>query len=226
MKHTMKFGMIAGMILCSALAFGQTQLELNDSADGALKKADAELNATYKEVLASLNDASKAALKKSQVAWIKYRDLCIKSEGAQYEGGSMQPMVEMRCGAELTAEKTVRLRGMLPEAVARTKAALPAPDAQQAALKKADAKLNKVYKDFMEIGPSPPVKEAQKAWLAYRDLCAAAEATLYDKDAATVVNAKSVTELTQARTERLKGLFMETYDDEDETGAKPEASGQ
>lgn len=215
MKMT-RLTLVAVFVFAGMGAFAQTQMELTESADDAYKKADAELNAVYKQVMVSLPAPAKEALKQSQVAWIRYRDLCIKSEGAQYEGGSIQPMIELKCGAELSQEKAERLRGMLPEAVNKLKTALPKAEAQQDALKKADARLNKVYKDFMGGETNKPVKDAQLAWLKYRDLCAKAEAALYDAAAAPVVEAKCVTELTLARKERLKGLFMERYDEEED----------
>lgn len=205
---------IVALALWAVSAFGQTQAELTVSADEVLKKADAELNAVYKEVMASLDDAGKAALKESQRAWVKYRDLCGESEGSMYEGGSIQPMVVLQCHGDLTKEKSGRLRGMLPEGVARNSMGLPSLEAQQAALKKADDKLNKVYKDFMALGPNDKVKEAQRAWIEYRDLCVKAEAAAYEEDDAQVVAAKCATELTLARIERLKGLFMEGYEEE------------
>ncbi|MDX9974173.1 MAG: lysozyme inhibitor LprI family protein [FCB group bacterium] len=145
---------------------------------------------------------------------MKYRDFCAESEGAMYEGGSIQPMVVLQGHADLTKEKTARLKGMLPEGVARNTMGLPSLEAQQAALKKADDKLNKVYKDFMSPEPNAKVKEAQRAWLEYRDLCVKAEAAAYEESDALVVAAKSATELTLARTERLKGLFMEGYEED------------
>lgn len=210
-----------GIILSGLWAFAQNQMELTISADEALKKADAELNAVYAQVMSSLNDAQKALLKPSQVAWIKYRDLCTDSEGAMYEGGSIRPMIELNCAADVTTEKTGRLRGMLPAAVAATKDALPSAGVQQAALQQADEELNQVYKDYMAKGPKPAVKEAQVAWLSYRDLCAKAEAALYDKEVASIVAAKCTTELTLARTARLKGLFMEGYPGDREEGVSP-----
>ena len=85
MRSMARFGATVGIVLLAISAFAQTQMDLNISADEALKKADADLNAVYKEVMPSLNDAQKESLKQSQVAWIKYRDLCAKSEGAMYE---------------------------------------------------------------------------------------------------------------------------------------------
>lgn len=204
--------MVAAMLFFATVAaFGQTQSEMSLSAGEAAKAADQELNVVYKQVMEALSDTQKELLKQSQLAWIKYRDLCAKSEGALYEGGSIQPMIEARCVAAVTKEKTERLRAMLPDEAAKAKAGLRTLAAQKAAFEKADAQLNKVYKDYLASGPLEVAKEAQRAWLAYRDLCAKAEESLYDGSSAKVAAMKCITELTTARTERLKQLFMESY---------------
>src|SRR5215813_2126421 len=53
----------------------QTQLEMNECQGKEYRKADAELNAVYKQLMSKLDDeGEKAALKNAQLAWIKFRD--------------------------------------------------------------------------------------------------------------------------------------------------------
>ena|SRR5262245_54907458 len=52
----------------------QTQAALNAQARAKFEQADAELNKTYRAVLAKLPDAEKQKLKETQRAWIASRD--------------------------------------------------------------------------------------------------------------------------------------------------------
>jgi uncharacterized protein YecT (DUF1311 family) len=208
MKNAAMLFAVLATLLPALCAGAQSQVELTDRANQDLQKADKELNTVYKQVMLSLDDAGKEALKQSQVAWIKYRDLCAKSECDAEEGGSIQPMLIAIANTELTREKTKRLRGMLPGSVARNKVIAPDLDTEKAAFEKADADLNKVYKAYVESEGDATIKDTQKAWLEYRDLCAKAESAPYDKDTAPAVAAKCTAELTKSRTARIKALFV------------------
>ena len=88
----------------------QTQLQLNEEACGEYKKADAEMNRTYAVIRRNYGGdrVFLAALRKAQLAWIRYREAQLASifpgDGSQY--GSVNPMC--RCGelAEMTKART------------------------------------------------------------------------------------------------------------------------
>jgi uncharacterized protein YecT (DUF1311 family) len=62
--------------------------------------ADGDLNAAYKALVAKLDGAGKAALKKSQVAWMKSRnDQCGKTDSDGY-------YVDLDCAVETTRNRT------------------------------------------------------------------------------------------------------------------------
>ena len=203
--------------LIAIMASGQTQQELNIASSESLKKADATLNTVYKEVMSSVLEAQKPLIKSAELAWISYRDKCVESEGSIYSGGSIESMIRVNAARDLTLERIDRLKSVLPGAVQKLKTSLPDLASQREKLAKADAKMNKVYKKRMADDPLPAIKEAQLAWLAYRDACTKSEAAAYDdsKDGAEIITAKSATELTTARTERLKELFIERYSDDE-----------
>jgi uncharacterized protein YecT (DUF1311 family) len=90
------------------------------------EKAEVQLNAVYKQALRSQADMDKQnaefdqnqagavkALKKAQRAWIDYRDG--HCEGVSYEaaGGTMQPMLEAGCKADLTEKRVKELQELI-----------------------------------------------------------------------------------------------------------------
>lgn len=101
----------------------QTQADMTNCAGQDFEKADKELNAVYKKAMASQVALDKQsaeispeyvgavkALRKAQRAWIDYRDG--HCEGVSYEaaGGTMQPMLELGCKADLTNKRVKELQ--------------------------------------------------------------------------------------------------------------------
>ena len=81
----------------------------------------------------------------------------------------------------------------------------------------ADAELNKVYKALrskLSDDEKNRLKEVQLSWLKYRDKNAEFEASLYEGGSiAPMVHAGSLTTSTVLRTEQLKGMFREGYEE-------------
>jgi uncharacterized protein YecT (DUF1311 family) len=92
----------------------RTQLDLNECADRQYKKADAELNRVYQQVVRA-SGGSDAKLKAAQLAWLKFRDSECDYEASMYDGGSMRPMVYSFCLRDVTAARTGQLRDALKE---------------------------------------------------------------------------------------------------------------
>lgn len=84
-----------------------------------------------------------------------------------------------------------------------------------AALEKADAELNKVYKELRETlseDEKERLKEVQKLWITYRDKEAEFAASLYDGGSmAGLVKINTMTTATENRVQGLKNLFLEGY---------------
>lgn len=105
-----------------------TQMDLNICADEDYQAADKALNEQYNRARKAMiaADASSGAngkgaekaLLAAQRAWLGYRDAECKVEGFLYEGGSMQPMIISGCMADLTRDRTKRLKALAdgPEA--------------------------------------------------------------------------------------------------------------
>jgi uncharacterized protein YecT (DUF1311 family) len=208
--------------LAQYCALAQTQIELNDEANTDFAKADKALNETYKATMAALNDSQKTLLKEAQKLWIVYRDKGADAQASIFEGGSMQPMVAMGSKARMTEERTARLKAMVPAEVSARAEKLPDAAAAKAKHEKDDATINKVYKAYMAgagEAEAQIMKEAQRAWIAYRDQCVKSEQSLFPADKAAAAGETCAAELTEARIGWLKEMFMEGYSEDDAPAA-------
>lgn len=114
--------MVAGMVLAgllSAPALAQncgdlaTQAEMNICANQELQKADAALNAAYKQLLAKTSPEGQASLRKAEKSWIAYRDNQCAFETLGTADGSIHPMMVSECETELTQAQAKRLSAQL-----------------------------------------------------------------------------------------------------------------
>ncbi|HXB68480.1 MAG TPA: lysozyme inhibitor LprI family protein [Candidatus Acidoferrales bacterium] len=94
----------------------QTQSQMTEQACGEFKKADAELNRVYQQILAArAGDAVFVkAFREAQRAWIAFRDAHLKSiypdPFPREAYGSANPMCQCGDLQELTAQRTKQLR--------------------------------------------------------------------------------------------------------------------
>lgn len=87
----------------------QSQMELNMSAgEWDMVWYDA-LDAVWELLEANLNEEDMEALRQAQREWNACKEAEMKAAGAEYEGGSMQPMVVSLKGAELTKVRVYEL---------------------------------------------------------------------------------------------------------------------
>jgi uncharacterized protein YecT (DUF1311 family) len=97
-------------------ANAQTQVEMNECQGREYKKADAALNAVYKQLMAKIDtEGERAALKAAQVAWIKYRDADCEFVSYLNKGGTIYPLVYSGCLTARTQERTKQLREVLKD---------------------------------------------------------------------------------------------------------------
>lgn len=82
---------------------------LNVCADADYQAADAKLNAAYKNIVGSNDQASNKLLQTAQRAWIAFRDAECAYSTADSEGGSIHPMEVSECLTKLTIERTKQL---------------------------------------------------------------------------------------------------------------------
>jgi uncharacterized protein YecT (DUF1311 family) len=100
-------------------ANAQNQNAMNACAQAEYKKAGAELNRVYQQLLAKLEFAHQEKLKAAQRAWLPFRDAHCEAEAFTFEGGSMQPMMRGHCLAAETQARTKQLQAMLKEMTSR-----------------------------------------------------------------------------------------------------------
>ncbi|PBC10876.1 lysozyme inhibitor LprI family protein [Mesorhizobium sp. WSM3859] len=86
-----------------------SQSMLNICADADYQAADAKLNAVYKNIVSSDDQASNKLLQTAQRAWIAFRDAECTYSTADSEGGSIHPMEVSLCLTKLTTERIKQL---------------------------------------------------------------------------------------------------------------------
>ena len=101
-----------------------TQIELNACARDDYERADAELNAAWKDLIAALGNKSAAVkqVRAAQRAWIAFRDAEVAGHFPLEEGedprvmyGSMYPMSLHGLMTTLTKQRTEQLRARVEE---------------------------------------------------------------------------------------------------------------
>jgi uncharacterized protein YecT (DUF1311 family) len=101
----------------------QNQQEMNTCARIEFERADGELNALWRDVIAGAREAdreinreydqaptSEAVLRQAQRAWVTFRDAHCTYEGHEARGGTMEPLLYNSCRARLTRERIDQLR--------------------------------------------------------------------------------------------------------------------
>ena len=108
MSGTSRLPMI-GLFLMATAAFpptaqaacpGDTQTQMNICAANDYAQTDKELNSAWRKLQKS------EALIAAQRAWIAFRDAECAFRAAQFEGGSIAPLIRSTCLAELTQQRT------------------------------------------------------------------------------------------------------------------------
>jgi len=109
----------AGALMASVAAHAaspcdnpQDQATMNKCAMDAYKASDKKLNQSFQTLSNKLSPQGKAALQKSQRAWIAWRDAQCTFETMGSEGGTIHSLVITSCFDDLTKAQTQRLDKM------------------------------------------------------------------------------------------------------------------
>lgn len=89
------------------------QIDTDECAVLEYKKADAQLNKLYKELMGNLEAEDKQQLKQVQLNWVKYKEAQCKLEGAKY--GKMGGLIEKNCQTRITKQRNADFVEMLRE---------------------------------------------------------------------------------------------------------------
>ncbi|HEY8950280.1 MAG TPA: lysozyme inhibitor LprI family protein [Rhizomicrobium sp.] len=87
----------------------RTQAEMNICAGHELDQANATINNLYKETMAKYDPAGQELLRKSERAWIAFRDAECDFRTSGSKGGSIWSMVHAQCLTELTRMRIKQL---------------------------------------------------------------------------------------------------------------------
>ena len=90
----------------------QTQTDMNQCAAQAWRRADAELNAHYRQITNRLKDNA-AAIKQltvAQRAWLVFRDAECAFATSASDGGSIRPALQASCEEQLTRKRTAEFK--------------------------------------------------------------------------------------------------------------------
>ncbi|MGB3068677.1 MAG: lysozyme inhibitor LprI family protein [Ottowia sp.] len=93
----------------------QTQAQLNECAFNSWKRADVELNHLYQQMGDRLHSDQKARqlLVDTQRKWLSFRDAECAFQTMRSAGGSIQPMLERSCLADLTRVRITDFQNQL-----------------------------------------------------------------------------------------------------------------
>lgn len=114
-----KIFLISTLLLSASSVFAidcqpaMTQMDMNQCANTDYRKADAELNRIYQNVLAKTPIDRKLLLKSAQLTWIKNRDADCTFQASATEGGSVHPMIIAACLTRKTEARTTLLKSYL-----------------------------------------------------------------------------------------------------------------
>lgn len=86
---------------------------MNATAYASYKKADAQLNKVYKQLMTILTKKEKPLLIQAEKDWVKFRDSHCKFEASQYEGGSIQPLINYNCLQESTKKRIAEIKASI-----------------------------------------------------------------------------------------------------------------
>ncbi len=88
---------------------------MNETAYANYKKADAQLNKVYKQLMLILTKNEKPMLIQAEKDWVKFRDSHCKFEASQYQGGSIQPLIYSSCLEELTKKRIAEIKASIKD---------------------------------------------------------------------------------------------------------------
>ncbi|HLA55534.1 MAG TPA: lysozyme inhibitor LprI family protein [Flavobacterium sp.] len=110
-KHFLLFVLI--LLGSSYNLAAQTQLEMNKAADAEYKKADAELNKVYRQLVEMLDKNGKQMLIIAEKDWLKFRDSHCRFNASQFDGGSIEPLIYSTCLEELTRRRIDEIKASI-----------------------------------------------------------------------------------------------------------------
>lgn len=88
----------------------QRSPQLMACAERKFKEAAAELRRARAELYEDLEPRSRIKLRAAERLWLGYRKSNCDTEASIYEGGTIQPLIQLQCMARVTLERAGELR--------------------------------------------------------------------------------------------------------------------
>ena len=92
-----------------------TQADMNNISGQEFMLWDDEMNSLWDRYYAAISEDSKETAQKEQTIWVEKKEIRVKAAGADFEGGSMQPLIENSKATELTRVRCYQLAQKLAE---------------------------------------------------------------------------------------------------------------
>lgn len=181
------------------------------------RSVDGELNASYQALMRQLDEGARPHLVKAQLAWIAFRDAERAFEEDLYREGTHRPVAGYEALVRLTRQRTHEFNAAgeeidlaLDHGFPDMKVVLADLEAQEAAHRQADVRLNKVYQALKARGDAANRKlliRAQIKWIAFRDAEGDFKGTMLHKSpVGPLWNATSLLTTTTVRADDLETL--------------------
>lgn len=91
----------------------QRSPQLMACAERKFKEATAGLKRVRDELYADLEPRSRVKFRATERLWLNYRKSNCDAEASIYEGGTIQPLIQLRCMARVTLERTEELKSQI-----------------------------------------------------------------------------------------------------------------
>ena len=91
----------------------QRSPQLMACAERKFKEATVELKRVRAKLYEDLEPRSRVKLRAAERLWLRYRKSNCETEASIYEGGTIQPLIELRCMTRLTLERADELKAQI-----------------------------------------------------------------------------------------------------------------
>ena len=88
----------------------QRSPQLMACAERKFREAAAELKRVRDKLYSDLEPRTRVKFRAAERLWLQYRKSNCEAEASIYEGGTIQPLIQLRCTARLTLERADELK--------------------------------------------------------------------------------------------------------------------
>lgn len=93
----------------------QRSMQLMACAERKFKEATAELKRVRAQLYEDFEPRSRVKFRAAERLWLSYRKSNCDTESSIYEGGTIQPLIQLRCMARVTVERAAELKAQIQE---------------------------------------------------------------------------------------------------------------